>query len=106
MTATRLAWPKKNLNLWGLAKPGGVKIGPNTVDDKNSGRSSNDAKMHRKIVAQKETEPEPGGVRERYGHGAGGVCGPGLPVPDVRAAAERAVLRKAQLSYTNPPDDR
>lgn len=58
MTETRLAWPKKNLNLWGLAKPGGVKIGPNTVDDKNSGRSSNDAKMHRKIVAQKETITE------------------------------------------------
>ena len=42
------------VDCWGLAKPGGVTIGPNTVDAKTSGRAELNAEMHRKLVAVKD----------------------------------------------------
>lgn len=42
------------VDLWSIAKPDGVTIGPNIVDDKNTGRNDNTAEMHRRIVAAKE----------------------------------------------------
>lgn len=39
---------------WGLAKPDGVKIGPNPVDAKTSGRAELNAEMHRKLVSVKD----------------------------------------------------
>lgn len=43
-----------NFDVWSVSKPGGVKIGPNVVDDENSGRSSGNAEMHRQIVSVKD----------------------------------------------------
>lgn len=42
------------LDSWGLAKPGGVKIGPNVVDAETSGRAKINAEMHREIVSVKD----------------------------------------------------
>lgn len=42
------------VDCWGLAKPDGVTIGPNTVDAKTSGRAELNAEMHRKLVAVKD----------------------------------------------------
>lgn len=43
-----------NVDLWSMAAPGGVSIGLNVVDDKNSGRNENTADMYRRIVGKKE----------------------------------------------------
>lgn len=42
------------LDSWGLAKPGGVSIGPNVVDAETSGRAHSNAEMHRQIVSVKD----------------------------------------------------
>lgn len=42
------------IDLWSKAKPDGVTVGPNTVDDKTSGRSQGNADMHRKLIAVKD----------------------------------------------------
>lgn len=43
-----------SVDLWSMASPGGVSVGLNVVDDKNTGRSDTTAEMHRRIVAKKE----------------------------------------------------
>lgn len=42
------------VDCWGLAKPDGVTIGPNTVDAETSGRNRGNAEMHRQLVAVKD----------------------------------------------------
>ena len=42
------------IDLWAMAKPGGVKVGINPTDAKTSGRSEGNALMHRQIVAVKD----------------------------------------------------
>ena len=42
------------VDLWAMAKPGGVKVGINPTDAKTSGRSEGNALMHRQIVAVKD----------------------------------------------------
>lgn len=52
VTADRLR--VNGLDCWKFAKPGGVSVGPNVVDDPTSGRSTGNADMHRKIVSVKD----------------------------------------------------
>lgn len=43
------------VDLWSMAIPDSIQVVPEIIDDKNTGRGSNDPTMHRRIVGAKDT---------------------------------------------------